>query len=229
MDDRKIPVHVGIIMDGNGRWATARGKSRAYGHRAGAKNIENIVGYMFQKGVKVVSLYAFSTENFLRDKSEVDELMSLLKSGLKKYGDYAVKNRVKLIVSGDMGCLSEDLRKTIDKEVKKSSAFTDKILNICVAYGGRQEICHAFNAMRSCGIDTATPETIEKYLYTADFPPLDYIIRTGGEYRLSNFLLWQSAYAELYFTPVLWPDFNEAEAERALAGFAERTRRFGKN
>lgn len=224
----KIPHHVGIIMDGNGRWATARGKKRAYGHEAGAKNIEIVVDCLFEKGVENVSLYAFSTENFSRTKDEVDELMSLLKKGLKKYGNYAVNKKVRLIVSGDMSLLNADLNREIAKEVQKTAKFSGRTLNICIAYGGRQEICRAAETLRQKG-ETITAEALEKQLYTADLQPLDFIIRTGGEYRLSNFLLWQSAYAELYFTPVLWPDFNSEEVERALSAFSSRSRRFGKN
>lgn len=224
----KIPRHVGIIMDGNGRWATARGKKRAYGHEAGAKNIETVVDCLFEKGVENVSLYAFSTENFSRTKDEVDELMSLLKKGLKKYGNYAVNKKARLIVSGDMSLLNADLSREIAKEVQKTAKFSGRTLNICIAYGGRQEICLAAETLRKKG-EPITAEALEKQLYTADLQPLDFIIRTGGEYRLSNFLLWQSAYAELYFTPVLWPDFNSEEVERALSAFSSRSRRFGKN
>lgn len=224
----KIPRHVGIIMDGNGRWATARGKKRAYGHEAGAKNIETVVDCLFEKGVENVSLYAFSTENFSRTKDEVDELMSLLKKGLKKYGNYAVNKKARLIVSGDMSLLNADLSREIAKEVQKTAKFSGRTLNICIAYGGRQEICRAAETLRQKG-EPITAEALEKQLYTADLQPLDFIIRTGGEYRLSNFLLWQSAYAELYFTPVLWPDFNSEEVERALSAFSSRSRRFGKN
>lgn len=224
----KIPRHVGIIMDGNGRWATARGKKRAYGHEAGAKNIETVVDCLFEKGVENVSLYAFSTENFSRTKDEVDELMSLLKKCLKKYGNYAVNKKARLIVSGDMSLLNADLSREIAKEVQKTAKFSGRTLNICIAYGGRQEICRAAETLRQKG-EPITAEALEKQLYTADLQPLDFIIRTGGEYRLSNFLLWQSAYAELYFTPVLWPDFNSEEVERALSAFSSRSRRFGKN
>ena len=224
----KIPRHVGIIMDGNGRWATARGKKRAYGHEVGAKNIEPVVDCLFDNGVENVSLYAFSTENFSRNKEEVDELMSLLKKGLKKYGNYAVNKKVRLIVSGDTALLDDDLSKEITKEVQKTAKFVGKTLNICIAYGGRQEICRAAEELRQNG-EPITAEALESRLYTADLQPLDFIIRTGGEYRLSNFLLWQSAYAELYFTPVLWPDFNREEVLRALCAFLSRSRRFGKN
>lgn len=226
----KIPRHVGIIMDGNGRWATARGKKRAFGHEAGAENIKSVVEYLFEKGVEVVSLYAFSTENFSRTKDEVDELMSLLKKGIKKYGSYSESKKIRLIVSGDMSLLSPDLNRVIQAQVKKTAMYSDsgRTLNICIAYGGRQELCRAFGQVCAQGEDF-TPENVEKHLYTAGLAPLDLIIRTGGEYRLSNFLLWQSAYAELYFTPVLWPDFNREEVDRALEDYSSRTRRFGKN
>ena len=223
-----IPRHVGIIMDGNGRWATARGKKRSYGHEVGAENIGKVVDRLFEKGVEVVSLYAFSTENFSRSKEEVGDLMSLLKKGIKKYGDYGESKKIRLIVSGDMSLLSSDLNRAIREQVEKTAKYSERTLNICIAYGGRQELCRAFSAIRDGGEDI-TPETIENHLYTVGLAPLDFVIRTGGEYRLSNFLLWQSAYAELYFTPVLWPDFNVEEVDRALDDYSSRTRRFGKN
>jgi len=223
-----VPRHVGIIMDGNGRWATARGKNRTEGHKAGVKNIRPVLEELYENGVEVVSLYAFSTENFSRDPDEVDALMKILNRGLKTYGDLAVEKGVRLVVSGDYSLLSDNLIKRIKKQVGRTSAYVDKTLNICIAYGGRQELCRAFGLMYADGV-SATPENVERYLYTSGMPPLDYVIRTGGEYRLSNFLLWQSAYAELYFTPVLWPDFNREEVKRALTSFSERKRRFGKN
>ena len=199
------------------------------GNKAAAREVGKAIAKLaLEKGVENVSLYAFSTENFSRTKDEVDELMSLLKKGLKKYGNYAVNKKVRLIVSGDMSLLNADLNREIAKEVQKTAKFSGRTLNICIAYGGRQEICRAAETLRQKG-EPITAEALENQLYTADLQPLDFIIRTGGEYRLSNFLLWQSAYAELYFTPVLWPDFNSEEVERALSAFSSRSRRFGKN
>lgn len=225
----KVPCHVGIIMDGNGRWATNRGLKRAKGHEAGAKNIEPIVDELFACGVKVVSLYAFSYENFSRDEEEVCELMSLLKRGIKKYGDYSLKKGIKLTVSGELSLLDEDLRTEILKQIEKTRSYTGGTLNICIAYGGRQEVCRAFDLIRRDGLIDITPDVVERYLYTDGLAPLDFVIRTGGEYRLSNFLLWQAAYAELYFTSVLWPDFTCEEVRRALDDYKIRVRRFGKN
>lgn len=216
-------------MDGNGRWAELRGKKRAFGHEAGAKNAEVVVEELFSRGVKVVSLYAFSTENFERDKAEVDELMGLLKKGVGKYGDYGVKKHVRLVVSGDTDMLSEELRREIEKQTRLTEGFEERVLNICIAYGGRQEICRAIGLLRADGIEKPTMKDVEDRLYTRGLCPLDFVIRTGGEIRLSNFLLWQAAYAELYFTPVLWPDFSREEVRRALDVYATRVRRFGKN
>lgn len=216
-------------MDGNGRWATARGLKRSKGHEAGAKNIEPIADALFAKGVNVVSLYAFSIENFSRDEKEVKELMSILKRGIKRYGDYSSKKGVRLVVSGDLSLLDGELVDEIRAQVEKTRSFVGGTLNICIAYGGRQELCRAFSLMSQDGVTDVTPSTVERYLYTDGLEPLDLIIRTGGEYRLSNFLLWQAAYAELYFTSVLWPDFTCEEVERALDDFSKRVRRFGKN
>lgn len=227
--NNNIPAHVGVIMDGNGRWAALRGKKRSFGHHAGAKNAEIVVDELFLSGVKVVSLYAFSTENFERDKEEVDELMSLLKKGIKKYGDYGVKKQVRLVVSGDLGMLSDELKREIEKQTRLTEKFEERVLNICIAYGGRQEICRAFELLHADGIENPTMKDVEERLYTKGLCPLDFVIRTGGEIRLSNFLLWQAAYAELYFTPVLWPDFSREEVKRALDVYATRVRRFGKN
>lgn len=221
-----VPEHVGIIMDGNGRWAEKRGKKRSYGHEAGAKIIENIADTLFSHGVQAISLYAFSTENFSRPKEEVDYLMTLLQRGLKRYADYSKTKNVRIMVSGDIGALPNSLQNQINKLTAIKTDENSPVLNILLNYGGRSELCRAFNLMLNDGV-TANEQNIEKYLYTNSLPPLDMIIRTGGEQRLSNFLLWQAAYSELYFTDVLWPDFSKEEAEKALEWFSHRKRRFG--
>lgn len=227
MEQLKIPLHVGIIMDGNGRWANQKGKERSFGHKQGSANVERVISYGFNRGIKCISLYAFSTENFARPKKEIDTLMSLLGKYLKKLTSKAVKNEIKVRVIGDLTPLSDDLKEIIATETAKTQAFTQKVLNICINYGGRQEIVKAVKELNALG-EEITPETIESKLYTAENPPLDLIIRTGGELRISNFLLYQSAYAELYFTQVLWPDFDEEELEKAIVDFSSRQRRFGK-
>ena len=229
MDKPKLspPIHVGVIMDGNGRWAEKHGRNRSYGHKVGANLIEKVSKIMFASGVEYLSLYAFSTENFARPKEEVDYLMNLLKTGIKKYGKACFDNKIKLTVSGDLNALSEELQSVISTYVKKTEIFEKPVMNICLNYGARQELCHAFNHIIESGISSVTPQDIDNALYTK-LPPLDLIIRTGGEKRLSNFMLWQAVYAELYFTDVLWPDFTEEECLNALEWFSSRKRRFGK-
>ncbi len=223
----KTPSHIGIIMDGNGRWAKARGKNRSYGHRIGSDNVERIASYAFNRGVRTLSLYAFSSENWARPKEEVDELMRLLEVYFKKFIKKLVKEGVRLNVMGDKTALSEKLQKILIEGEEISKVNTEHILNLGINYGGRQEIVNAVNLLikekREVSVDS-----ISEKLYTAQFGEPDLIIRTGGEFRLSNFMLYQGAYSELYFTDVLWPDFNEEEFEKALSSFSKRNRRFGK-
>jgi undecaprenyl diphosphate synthase len=225
--ESKIPSHVGIIMDGNGRWATARGKKRSFGHHAGSKNVDVIASHAFKCGIKTLTLYAFSSENWARPKEEVDELMKLLKTYLVKFVKKLLKNGVRLKVIGDREKLSDELNKAIDDCEKQSQNFCERNLVIAINYGGRQEICHAVNQILAQG-KAVTVEELSANLYTAPFGEPDLIIRTGGELRLSNFLLYQGAYSELYFTDVLWPDFNEQELDKAIIDFSKRKRRFGK-
>lgn len=227
MDGSVLPRHVGIIMDGNGRWAKQRGKERSYGHRVGSDNVDKIVTHAFSRGVKALSLYAFSSENWARPKAEVDELMRLLKVYFKKFIKKVVKNKVRLFVMGDLSVLDGDLQKNIAEGMEKTKDYDDNVLNIAVNYGGRQEIVNAVNTLIKDGKEI-TVESISQNLYTAPFGEPDLIIRTGGELRLSNFMLYQGAYSELYFTPVLWPDFDESEFDKALEDFSLRNRRYGK-
>lgn len=226
MINKNVPSHVGIIMDGNGRWATARGKKRSFGHKAGSDNVDRIVTHAFNRGIKSLTLYAFSSENWSRPKEEVDELMRLLKVYFKKFSSKIMKNNVRLTVSGEREGLSSDLIKVIEDGEKKSQSNTAFNVNIALNYGGRQEIVHAVNALIKKG-EPITVEGISENLYTARLGEPDLIIRTGGEQRLSNFLLYQGAYSELYFTPVLWPDFDEKEFDKAIESFSLRERRFG--
>lgn len=227
MQANKIPHHIGIIMDGNGRWATARGKDRTYGHKFGSENVDRIVEHAFNRGVNVVTLYAFSTENWQRPEKEVKELMRLLNVYFKKFLSKVLANGVKLNVIGDCSVLSEKLQKTIKNAEQESSESYTKTLNIAINYGGRQEIVMAVNKLIELG-QPITVENISNNLYTASSLEPDLIIRTGGEKRLSNFLLFQGAYSELYFTDVLWPDFDCKQLDIALEEYANRNRRFGK-
>ena len=226
-DSKAIPLHVGIIMDGNGRWAEARGKDRSYGHREGSKNVDRIVTHAFESGVRTLTLYAFSAENWSRPQKEVDELMRLLKSYFTRFIKKALKNQVRVKVIGDKERLSDELKDIINKDEEKSAGFTDRNLLIAVNYGARQEIVRAANELIAEKKEI-TINSLSSALYTAEFGEPDLIIRTGGEQRLSNFLLYQGAYAELYFTDVLWPDFDEAEFDKALTEYGKRQRRFGK-
>lgn len=218
--------HIAFIMDGNGRWATSRGLSREMGHVEGAKAFERVVKYCGDIGVKYVTVYAFSTENWSRPKSEVDRIMLLLERYLdrilKKMDDYDVS--VHFI--GDKAPLSDKLKQKIEN-AEKGSAGKSLRLNIALNYGGRAELVHAVNSLISEGITSVTEEMIEERLYTAGCPAPDLIVRTAGEQRLSNFLMWQSAYSEFYFTDTLWPDMGESDIELAVESFYKRTRRFG--
>ena len=222
-----LPKHVGIIMDGNGRWAEERGHKRSFGHEHGVKNILPVANALFDSGVEYLSVYAFSTENLQRPSEEVDFLLKLLRKGIKKHGEDCLKMGVRLTVSGDTLALGEDLHNLICNYSERTAIFTKPVLNICLNYGARQELCRAFNLMLENGVQTANEKLIEKYLF-AELPPLDLVIRTGGEKRLSNFMLWQASYAELYFTDRLWPDFSKEDCLDALNWFTSRKRRFGK-
>jgi len=223
----KIPKHVGFIMDGNGRWAKLRGKPRTFGHQKGADAIYNVVNGCYKRDIKAVSLYAFSTENWSRPKEEVDKIFDLLAKFLKKYTKTLIKHEARLNISGDKSQLPEHLVKEIDKVIEKTNHFTQKTLNIALNYGSRTEIVRAVNNIIKEGVSDISEEEFSKYLYTANLPDVDLIVRTSGESRLSNFLLYQSAYAELYFTDVLWPDFNAEELNKALEWFNGRDRRYG--
>ncbi len=227
MEKINIPKHVGIIMDGNGRWAEARGKKRSYGHQHGSANVDRIVTSAFSMGIQTLTLYAFSSENWARPKEEVDELMKLLKSYFKKFIKKVVKNNVKLSVMGGREQLSADLVKVIEDGENKTINNTSHVLNIAINYGGRQEIVYAVKKLIDENKEI-TVDNISSCLYTAQFGEPDLIIRTGGEMRLSNFMLYQGAYSELYFTDVLWPDFDEKQLMIAVECFGKRKRRFGK-
>lgn len=225
-EEVKIPRHLGIIMDGNGRWAEKRNKPRSFGHRAGSANVDRIVTHAFDRGVKTLSLFAFSCENWSRPEKEVNELMRLLEKYFKKFISKVLEKNVKLSVMGDVSVLSDKLKKIISDATERSSKNDGFVLNIGINYGGRQEIVRAVKGILAEGGEV-TVENISTHLYTSDFGEPDMIIRTGGELRISNFMLFQSAYSELYFTDVLWPDFDENELDKAIAEYGERHRRFG--
>lgn len=225
-EEKKVPRHIGFIMDGNGRWAKLRGKSRSYGHKKGADVIEEVVSACFFEGVEAVSLYAFSTENWSRPKEEIDTIFDLLEKFLRRYENKLVNERIRLIISGDLSEISEKLRNRSISVMKNTERFVGKTLNIAINYGGRAEIVRAAKLLSETG-EPITEENLAGLLYTTGLPDIDLVVRTSGESRLSNFFLWQCAYAELYFTDVLWPDFKTEELKKALDWFAGRKRRFG--
>lgn len=222
----KIPTHVAIILDGNGRWAKQRGLKRTAGHKAGYDNLKNISKYILNTGTKYLSVFAFSTENFNRPKEEVDYLMKLFIQGFSKGIDYFNKENIRVVFSGRKEPLSENVIDKMNKLMLATKDNTLGTLNICLNYGGRAEIVDAFNKAIENRETSLTEETFKKYLYQ-DLPDIDFMIRTSGEVRISNFMLWQLSYAELYFPKCYFPDFNEEEYDKALLEFTKRDRRFG--
>jgi undecaprenyl diphosphate synthase len=224
-----LPQHVAFIMDGNGRWAKQRGLSRLEGHRAGVKNIRPIIKFLHANGIKYVTLYAFSTENWNRPKEEVNGIFHILEEMIDKESRELHKNGVRIRHIGSLERLSDKLQKSIKDAVKLTANNKGMTLGVALNYGGRAEIIDAVRRIISSGVrpDELDEKRFRDYLYTADFPDVDLVIRTGGEFRTSNLLIWQTAYSEYYFTPVLWPDFNEEELEKALQAYSHRERRFG--
>ncbi|MBR4356279.1 MAG: di-trans,poly-cis-decaprenylcistransferase [Elusimicrobiaceae bacterium] len=222
-----FPKHIAIIMDGNGRWAQKRHLPRLAGHKAGAKAVERTLRAAQKNGISFLTLYAFSAENWSRPQEEINGLMQLLSQALDDYSHKAMQHNIRLWFSGQRHPLSPQLLSQIDAIVQKTAKHTGLTLNLALNYGARQEILHAVNAAFAAGEKALTQETLHRYLYHPDLPDPELIIRTSGEERLSNFLLWQAAYSEFYFTPVLWPDFTEHDFEQALAIYKTRTRRFG--
>ena len=219
--------HIAFIMDGNGRWAKLRGLPRTSGHAEGAKTFDKIMRACFARGINTVTVYAFSTENWSRPEVEVKTILKLM----SQYISYAEKkineNDIRVIFLGDKGRLSPALRKKAEA-LEEKSKNNGHILNIAFNYGGRDELVHVFRRLIQEGKTDITEDDITSRLYTAESPALDLVVRTGGDLRISNFLIWQSAYAEYYFTPTLWPDFSEEELDKALLDFCARERRFGK-
>ena len=222
-----LPTHIAIIMDGNGRWAKSRHLPRLAGHNAGAKAVERTIKAAQKNKISFLTLYAFSSENWTRPQEEIDGLMKLLSQTLTSYTKTAQAENIRLWISGERDPLPPALLAQIDNAVAKTAHNTGLTINLALNYGARQEIAHAATAAVAAGEKNITPEVLHRYFYHPDLPDPELIIRTSGEERLSNFLLWQAAYSEFYFTPVLWPDFNEEEFDKALAAYAARTRRFG--
>lgn len=232
MNEVSLPRHVGIIMDGNGRWATKRGLKRSMGHKAGADNLEKLLNYIFNLGIKYVSVYAFSTENFKRSVEEVTYLMDLFVKYFSKKKKIFIKNGLKVIFSGSKNNLRDDVIASMN-DLEDSTKDLDKgVFNICLNYGSRLEIIDATKKIVEdvknglLDINELNEETYSKYLYQ-DLPDIDFVIRTSGELRTSNFMLWQSSYAEYYFPQTLFPDFDSKEFDKALEEYSKRSRRYG--
>lgn len=225
-----IPHHIGIIMDGNGRWAQEHGLPRLEGHRAGTENIRRVLEACGEYGIKIVTIYAFSTENWQRPLEEVRGLMKILKRVLEREVENLHREGVKLRHIGELEGLSDSLREAVLNAVEMTKDNDRLTLNVAFNYGGRTEIVRGARKLVEMNVDPADvdEELFSQYLYTAGLPDPDLIIRTGGEMRLSNFLIWQSAYAEYYSTPTYWPDFDKEELYRALQAYAQRDRRFGR-
>ncbi len=228
----KVPSHVAIIMDGNGRWAKNRGLKRTNGHKKGAEALKKISEYVYDKHIKILSVFAFSTENWKRDKEEVDYLMDLFIKAFKENFEVVKKKNVKVIFSGVKEKLSDKVIKQMNKMMEDTKDNKNGIFNICLNYGGQDEIIEATKKISkevldgNIDIKDINKDMFNKYLFN-DLPPIDLMIRTSGEYRISNFMLWQMAYSELYFTDTLWPDFDEKEFDKALDSYNKRDRRFG--
>ncbi|MGI6278993.1 MAG: isoprenyl transferase [Acutalibacteraceae bacterium] len=225
---RVLPVHLAIIMDGNGRWAKRRSLPRTAGHVAGAKTFKTIARYCNKIGIKYLTVYAFSTENWKRPKDEINGIMNLLREYLKDARNFEDEN-IRLKFIGNLEPLDEDIKKEIKSVEEASKNAGGMWLNIAINYGGRDEITNAVKRIINQGIDSndITEQTIADNLYTAGIPDPDFIIRPSGEYRTSNFLLWQSAYAEYWFSNILWPDFSPRHLEKAINDYNTRNRRFG--
>lgn len=229
MEDINIPNHVAIILDGNGRWATKRNKPRTFGHKNGADNVVDIAIHAKKRGIKYLTVYAFSTENWKRPAKEVDYLMKLMIKFINDKIDQLMEEDCKLNFLGNLSILPKTTRDAIVRGINKTKNNRSLFVNIAVNYGGRDDVVHALKDIIDEGFnkDDINEDLISKHLYTKDIPDPDLLIRPGGEIRISNFLIYQIAYSELYFSDVLWPDFNEKEFDRALLAYSNRNRRYG--
>lgn len=232
VEPEKMPVHIAFIMDGNGRWAKKRGMPRTFGHTEGARNFRRIMRYCKDIGVKCISFYAFSTENWKRPENEVNALMNIFRTYLDDVRNY-IKEEVKMVFLGDKSKLPQDIQQKMNSLEEDSKDFDKMTVLLAINYGGRDEITHATRLIAEkvrkgeLNPDEITEDTVSSNLYTAGYPDVDLLIRPSGEMRISNFLIWQSAYAEFYFADILWPDFSTKELDRAIIEFAHRNRRFG--
>jgi len=234
LDQHKLPVHLAVIMDGNGRWAQQRMLRRIVGHQRGAETVKMVVEQSWLLGIKYLTLFAFSSENWSRPMMEIRGLMSLLKKYIRQETARMMRKNIRYNVIGNRSDLPDDVNETLDDAIRQTSANSGMVLTLALSYGGRQELSMAATRMArevAAGTlqpDAITPDVFGAYLDTANLPDPDFLIRTSGEMRISNFLLWQLAYTELYFTDINWPDFTINELHKALADFQSRERRFGR-
>ena len=226
VDMSRLPRHIAIIMDGNGRWAKMRGLPRTAGHKVGAETFRRIAKHCKKLGIQYLTVYAFSTENWKRPKEEVDAIMGLLDRYLREALPSMEKEHIRVKFFGDLSVLDPELRELAEKANALSDTIEGVQANLCLNYGGRDEIVRAARACAEAGVEW-TEENFGKFLYSADVPDPELVIRPGGEQRISNFLLWQCAYSEFIFTPTLWPDFDEKTLEEAIIAYQQRDRRFG--
>ncbi len=225
--NNSLPLHIAIIMDGNGRWAAARSLPRSAGHREGAKAVRRTLEAARDMGIKYLTLYAFSTENWTRPQEEINTLMQLLERTLDEYQKSAQKENYRILISGERDRLPAGILAKMDALVRSTAQNKGLSVNLALNYGARQEIIRAVNRILQEGLQEITPQDITRRLYQPEIPDPELIIRTSGEERLSNFLLWQAAYSEFYFTPVLWPDFTKEDLQKAVDAYRARKRRFG--
>lgn len=234
IDKNKLPKHLAIIMDGNGRWAKQRGLLRALGHESGTKSVKKIIEACAKLGIENLTLYAFSTENWNRPKLEVEALMRVLVNSLKKELPTLQRNNIKMNAIGNLDQLPKVAQKELQEVIEKTAYNTKLTLTLALSYGSREEIVRAVKNISDkvknniISVDKIDDSVINEHLYTHNLPDVDLLIRTSGEHRISNFLLWQIAYAELYFTDILWPDFKESDLYEAILSYQKRERRFGK-
>ena len=234
INKERLPKHVAIIMDGNGRWAKKQGFLRAFGHESGTKSVKEIIKASVEIGIENLTLYAFSTENWNRPKLEVDTLMKVLINALKKEVDTLQKHNIKLNAIGNLEMLPKTAQNQLLEVIKKKKNNNTMTLTLALSYGSREELTNAVRIISEkvknniISIDAIDDSIINEHLYTHNLPDVDLVIRTSGEHRISNFLLWQIAYAELYFTDILWPDFKEQDLYEAILSYQKRERRFGK-
>lgn len=231
---KELPKHIAVILDGNGRWAKLRKLPRSEGHRKGGENLKKFIDLILELQIPYISLYTFSTENWKRPITEIQNLWYLMRDFFHEYLDECIQKGIRIKVSGDISKLPKANQTILIEAIQKTKKNNKLIANFCINYGSQQEILHAVNQLFEKKLNTSNikfnkvkVKELEKYFYTYPLPPVDLLIRPGGEFRISNFLLWQCAYAELYFTDVLWPDFSKEDLDKALEWYQNRERRFG--